>query len=110
MFDARHVCGADFNCLDCAEPWPCPGYQDLVCSLFEGDMSLVTVFMRFFLPQARMALSGLSRGAVEARVVGWCQLRRPVSSPGLAISYSPRVTSRPPWRAATELVGVKGAG
>jgi len=110
VFDATHVFGADLTCLDCAEAWPCPGYQDLVCSVFEDDMDLVAEFMRFFVPDAARVLSGMSPKAVEQRVVGWCELRRPVGLPGLAVSYPPRVTGRPPWRAATEMVGAKGAG
>jgi hypothetical protein len=106
VFDATHVFGTDLNCLDCAEAWPCPGYQDLVCSVFADDMDLVTEFMRFFVPDAGRVLSGMSAKAVEQRVVGWCELRRrsrPASAPRSPVGPNPPwVTTRSPSRPATE--------
>jgi hypothetical protein len=114
VFDATHVFGTDLNCLDCAEAWPCPGYQDLVCSVFDDDMDLVTEFMRFFVPDARRVLGGISAKAVEQRVVGWCEARRQVRSVSIGAPRSPvascAAAARSPARSAGSLVAAKGAG
>jgi hypothetical protein len=107
VFDATHVFGADLNCLDCAEAWPCPGYQDLVCSVFDDDMDLVAEFMRFFLPDANRVLGGLSQGAVQERVVGWCEKRR--LRPAVLGSPRPRAGALLTARSSRSLVAAKGA-
>lgn len=76
VFDAKHVFGADFDCLDCGREWPCLSYQDLICCVLDGDMAAVTAFMSWFVPTARAALPGLSEARVRRRVVGWCETRQ----------------------------------
>jgi hypothetical protein len=76
MFDANHAFGSDFDCLDCGQQWPCPPYQELICSVLDDDMDAVTQFMSWFVPTAAAALPHLSERAVRRRVVGWCDTRR----------------------------------
>lgn len=76
MFDATHAFGTDFDCLDCGREWPCPSYQDIICSVLRHDTAAVVAFMSRLVPQAAVALPHLSSEALRRRVVGWCETRQ----------------------------------
>jgi len=76
VFDATHSFGTDFDCLDCGREWPCPSYQDIICSILDHDMDAVAAFMSRLAPRAAVALPHLSSDALRRRLVGWCQTRQ----------------------------------
>lgn len=69
----------DWNCLVCAEPWPCPTRKRQLKDLCHCNIRVLVNYMAPYLRDAHREIDGLSAAEITERFVGWCS--RPLIRP-----------------------------
>ena len=66
-----HRPGADWQCADCAQPWPCPVFRRRLRDLYQRDPDKLTSFMVPYRNRAAADLTDLTPTQIETRFLGW---------------------------------------
>ena len=66
-----HRADSEWQCGDCAEPWPCPTFRARLRILYRREPEKLVTFMNHFRERAAGELTDLSVAQIEARFLGW---------------------------------------